>query len=296
MILNTTERYTPPKKTLTERVFSAMPRGLRRKERKMDNKVTKKRISVHFEYDWLKYIAILIVSIFVWYFVFMQINVTRDFEKIEVFFSQYSTEGPDLSTDFINEMNASGDDVIRDVNVNYQSPKSAETYGTLFQANQLTADIMILPKKYMDSFALYFREWAPNPKAFVSDESFANYLFTPDEGENFSFDWKEWFSDENNLYVFNAEGDNAASYSKWNGRVCGIRIDNLKGIAMDNSPFAFDYKKINPEDTESDTEFYLVICSSATNLGKFSKNPKYSGYTHTLRYVRWFLNRYGVEK
>lgn len=263
----------------------------------MDNKVTKKRISVHFEYDWLKYIAILIVSIFVWYFVFMQINVTRDFEKIEVFFSQYSTEGPDLSTDFINEMNAAGDDVIRDVNVNYQSPKSAETYGTLFQANQLTADIMILPKKYMENFALYFREWAPDPEAFVSnEEGFANYLFTPDEGENFSFDWKEWFSDENNLYVFNAEGDNAERYSQYNGRVCGIRIDNLKGIAMDNSPFAFDYKKINPEDTESDTEFYLVICSSATNLGKFSKNPKYSGYTHALRYVRWFLNRYGADK
>ena len=274
-----------------------MPRGLRRKERKMDNKVTKKRISVHFEYDWLKYIAILIVSIFVWYFVFMQINVTRDFEKIEVFFSQYSTEGPDLSTDFINEMNAAGDDVIRDVNVNYQSPKSAETYGTLFQANQLTADIMILPKKYMDGFALYFREWAENPEAFVSDKGFANYLFTPEPtGENFSFDWKEWFSDENNLYVFQAEGDNAERYSQYNGRVCGIRIDNLKGIAMDNSPFAFDYKKINPDDKESDTEFYLVICSSATNLGKFSKNPKYSGYTHALRYVRWFLNRYGVEK
>ena len=129
----------------------------------MDNKVTKKRISVHLEYDWLKYIAILIASIFVWYFVFMQINVTRDFEKIEVFFSQYSTEGPDLSTDFISELNASGDDVIREVSVNYQSPRSTQTYGTLFQANQMTADIMILPKKYMKNFALFCTQRKPTP-------------------------------------------------------------------------------------------------------------------------------------
>ena len=266
----------------------------------MDNKVTKNRISVHFEYDWLKYIAILIASIFVWYFVFMQINMTRDFEKIEVFFSQYSTEGPDLSADFISEMNASGDDVIREVSVNYQSPRSTETYGTLFQANQMTADIMILPKKYMDTSSLYFREWAASPGEFTSDDSeisnFAKYLFTPDEGENFSFDWKTWFSDENNLYVFKAEGDNADRYSQYNGRVCGIRIDNLPGIALENSPFAFDYKKINPEtEEENDTEFYLVICSSATNIGKYAKEEKYRGYTHCLRYVRWFLNRYGVR-
>lgn len=246
----------------------------------MDNKVTKKRISVHLEYDWLKYIAILIASIFVWYFVFMQINVTRDFEKIEVFFSQYSTEGPDLSTDFISELNASGDDVIREVSVNYQSPRSTQTYGTLFQANQMTADIMILPKKYMKNFALYFREWT---------DEFAEYLFTPDEGENFAFDPASL-----EYYTFETED---AAYTQYNGRRCGIRIDNLPGIAIENSPFAFDYKKLDPETKEdNDTEFYLVICSSATNLGKYSKNEKFRGYTHALRYVRWFLNRYGVDR
>ena len=258
----------------------------------MDNKVTKKRISVHLEYDWLKYIAILIASIFVWYFVFMQINATRDFEKIEVFFSQYSAEGPDLSTDFISELNASGDDVIRQVSVNYQSPRSTQTYGTLFQANQMTADVMILPASYMKNFALYFREWAETPADFVSGaDNFANYLFTPDEGENFGFDWKSWFADENNLYVYNTED---TAYSQYNGRVCGIRIDNLPGVAIENAPFAFDYKKLDPETKEeNDTEFYLVICSSATNIGRYSKKEKYRGYTHVLRYVRWLTDRYG---
>ncbi len=243
----------------------------------MDNKITKKRISVHLEYDWLKYILILLASIFVWYFVFMQINVNRDFEKIEVFFTQYSMEGPNLSADFLTELNASGDDVIRDVTINYQSPLSEQTYPTLFQANSQTADIMVVGESYMRSYGLWFRELTPE---------FVSYMLTPEAGENHSFD-----SSSLEYYEYSTDDEDLKRYE---GRRCGIRIDNLPGIAIDNSPFAFDYKKLVPDsETETDEKFYLVICSSATNIGKYSSNEKYAEYTHALRFVRWFLNRYG---
>ena len=88
----------------------------------MDNRVTKKRVAIHFEYDWLIYLLIIGVVIFATYMVFMQINITRDFERVDVFFACYSHGSDDLSEGFLSDIRADGDGVIREVNLNYQSP------------------------------------------------------------------------------------------------------------------------------------------------------------------------------
>lgn len=88
----------------------------------MDNKVTKKRVALHFEYDWLKYVLVILASVFVFYMIFMQINITREFERIDVFFACYSNNNAALDDDFLDKLGSEGDDVIREVNIQYQTP------------------------------------------------------------------------------------------------------------------------------------------------------------------------------
>ena len=88
----------------------------------MDNKVTKKRIALHFEYDWLKYLLVIVLSAFVMYMIFMQINITRDFERLEVFFSCYYNNESSLSNDYLDTIRAEGDDIIREAKGSYPSP------------------------------------------------------------------------------------------------------------------------------------------------------------------------------
>lgn len=95
--------------------------------KRMDNKVTKKRIALHFEYDWLKYLLVIILSAFVMYMIFMQINITRDFERLEVFFSCYYNNDSSLSNDYLDAIRAEGDDVIRDATISYQRPWASTT-------------------------------------------------------------------------------------------------------------------------------------------------------------------------
>lgn len=123
----------------------------------MDNKVTKKRIALHFEYDWLKYLLVIVLSAFVMYMIFMQINITRDFERLEVFFSCYYNNESSLSNDYLDTIRAEGDDIIREATVSYQSPVG-EYYQQLFTTAGFTSDVLIIRKSEMEVYANWFLE------------------------------------------------------------------------------------------------------------------------------------------
>lgn len=245
----------------------------------MDNRVTKKRIALHLEYDWLKYVLVFALSAFVFYMVFMQINVTREFEKVEVFFSQYAHGASTVGEEYLSKIREEGDDYIREVNINYQSPNNTEVYSQLFLAAGMTSDVLIIPKSVMDAYATSFVQ--------LTDEVIEQCV--PDELKN-SVDY----------YIYSREGrDPEYVYEDGVGKPYGIRVDNLAKLAVENPEFVFNMKTINPEISDEDlskydSEFYIVVNRTSIKIGTQGKKEEYHGFTQSYRFVRFFLNKYGL--
>ncbi len=252
----------------------------------MDNRVTKRRVAIHFEYDWIKYIAIIIASVFVCYITFSAINATREYERIEVFITSYSQNEYSANENFLTTIKAEGDDYIREVNIHCYSTLNPE-YTTLFQGHGPSCDILIIPKNMMDSSAGAYK--------WLTDEMLAD-IFTPEEGEEFNVDVSALdYYEYDASVVPNGKGEPLA-----NGRKYGIRVDNLKKMNTNNPPYEFNYARLddkyNPDNEEKplDTEFYLVINPKSIKIGEYGKKSEYHHLTQTFRFIRWFLNEYAV--
>ncbi len=245
----------------------------------MDNRVTKKRVALHFEYDWLKYLLVFALSAFVFYMVFMQINVTREFEKVEVFFSQYSHGASTLGQDYLSKIREEGDDYIREVNLNFQSPNNTEVYGQLFLAAGMTSDVLIIPKSLMDRYTTSFVQ--------LTDEVMEQCV--PEE-----------LRDSLDYYIYSREGrDPEYVYEDGVGMPYGIRIDNLKKLAVESPEFVFNMKIINPEISDEDlskydSEFYIVVNRASIKIGKQGKKEEYHDFTQSYRFVKFFLETYAL--
>ena len=246
----------------------------------MDNKVTKKRVAIHFEYDWLIYLLIIAAVIFATYMVFMQINITRDFERVDVFFACYSHGADEIGDDFLSDIRNDGDDVIREVNVSYNSPTN-DYYDTLLTSSGFTSDVLIIRKSDMDRYATWFLEM---------DDYVLSRVFGDNTALRDSVDYYEY-----------SPGENASEEEKaLAGRKYGIRVDNFRKInnaTVENSPFTFDLSKnssgYSEEELEKfDTEFYIVIDRNSPNIGEKGKKEKYRDLTQTFRFVGWFTERY----
>lgn len=252
----------------------------------MDNRITKRRVAIHFEYDWLKYIAIIIASVFVCYITFSAINATREYEKIEIFVTSYARNEYSMDEDFLTTVKAEGDDYMREVLVHCNSTLNPE-YTTLFQGHGPSCDLLIIPKSMMDRSAGAYK--------WLTDEMIAD-IFTPEEGEQFNVDVSalEYYEYDASV-VPDGKGEPLA-----NGRKYGIRVDNLKKMKVQNAPFVFDYSKLddkyNPDEEEEplDTQFYLVINPKSIKIGEYGKKAEYHHLKQTFRFIRWFLNEYAV--
>lgn len=246
----------------------------------MDNKVTKKRVALHFEYDWLIYLLIIALVIFATYMVFMQINITRDFERVDVFFACYSHGADEIGDDFLSDIRTEGDNVLREVNVNYNSPTN-DYYNTLLTSSGFTADVLIVTKSDMERYAPWFLEM---------DDYVLNEIFGDDTELRDLVDYYEYTPAED------ASDDEKALA----GRKFGIRVDNFKKInnaTVENSPFTFDLSKYSSGYTEEelakyDTEFYIVLDRNSTKIGEKGKKEKYRDLTQSFRFVGWFAERY----
>ena len=81
------------------------------------------------------------------------------------------------------------------------------------------------------------------------------------------------------------------------GKKFGIRVDNLKKLAVDNPPYIFDVRKLDPSLTEEelsvyDSKFYIVLDKNSVKIGEKGKKEQYRDLKQSFRFVRFFLEKY----
>jgi hypothetical protein len=232
----------------------------------MDNKVTKKRISIHFEYDWLKYVLVILVSVFACYLLFYQINITRKHERMDIFFACYRNNST-LAADFLSTVKAEGDTVIRDVNITYGNPTDGEQYPQLMNANGFTSDLMVVTETDIKQYATWFLPFDEGVKKACIPEQMADSL--------------EYYLGED-------------------GTAYGVRVDNLSAFASNNPAFVFDVRKLDTsglteeEIASYDTKFYVAILPGSVKIGTYGKKEERHNQMQTFRFVHYFLEKYNA--
>ena len=268
----------------------------------MDNKVTKKRIARHLEYDWYKYLIIIALSIALCWYGFYMLNGTRTYEKLDVFISCYKSNEGTLGADFHDTIRNEGDDWMREINISVGDYASNSYYET--QQVGLTGDILILPKSYMDG-SCYDYVWL-TPEIL-------DYIFTPLQNETDDYDFTAFRNDPNNFYTYTYNEEEGRKMQFADGRVYGIRVDQLLKMQSDSAPFVFDYEKLNiekPEDEDAEnaengedgedvedtknleTEFYMVFTQSCIKMGKYGADVNHHDLNQAFRFARYFIGKY----
>lgn len=226
----------------------------------MDNKVTKKRINDHLEYDWYWYLVILIVAIVGCYFAFSQINRTRDYEDVNFFVSCYDSGDNSFEARIKGEMRASsyalekqskyGENVLRSIEFETQDPLDSN-YSALLQTHgMITSDVLIVGEKYFMSDSRNFLR--------LTDELLKDYIL-PDG----------LTIDDLDYYTVDVHGEEARY---------GIKVSNFSRL-----PFTMNWRSIEKykekyesvsEEQQPDDTFYLIINPTSVNIGKFGKKAK----------------------
>lgn len=246
----------------------------------MDNKVTKQRIGEHLEYDWFWYVVILIASVFVCYFVFSQINTTRDYEDVQLFVTCYEEKEHDFSQHVKDAMRSRkyddalaekyGQAVLRNVDVEAQDPLG-KSYATLVQTHGfVSSDIIILGEKYLQGMGNGFLE--------LTDVLLLDYLLPRDVAEN------EAAYDIDDL-----------EYYEVDGRRYGIKVSSFTNLPFETDWRAIESYKEKYAETEADKQpddvFYLVINPKSVNIGKFGRKSKNEN-AQALYVVNRFIKYY----
>ena len=129
----------------------------------MDNRITGERFSLMVKYDWIKFIAVLLASVFVSIFIFDWIGNIKGWEKIEIFIVCNEFYDDDLSKDamaYLDE-NRPGH-TIQKINVTVVNP-SDSSYRDLYTTNGgQGSTILIIPKSEMALTGYKFEMLADN--------------------------------------------------------------------------------------------------------------------------------------
>ena len=259
----------------------------------MDNKITKKRINDHLEYDWYKYLLILVACIFLFYFVFSQINRTRDYEDVNFFISCYDASDNGFSERVKAEMRSDGykenyqekygENVLRTVSFETQNPEDSTYFTMLTTHGDVTSDVLIVGESVLKN--------AGNAYLELTDEIIEEYLLP-----------KGLKKPDGSVYDL---GINDLSYYTYENEEYGIsRRVGIKVSDFARLPFTTDWHKISSyaekykDETDPeklpDTEFYLVINRSSVNIGKFGKGKGKAKNKQAFYCVNRFIAYYRV--
>ncbi|MDR2201537.1 MAG: hypothetical protein LBP26_02035 [Clostridiales bacterium] len=243
----------------------------------MDNRVTKKRISDHLEYDWYKYLALVAAAIAVIAFTFSQIYKDKDDESFNLFLSGYEYYGGEAFTRAVTDGQkadgydaaAYGPPILRSVAVEFQDPSQA-AFGELYATHALiSSDAVIAPLEYLRSDG-------------------GGEGAVPEYGGAFAY----LALDEKILGLAGVSGggyellrlDENARRVSGGGRIAGIRVDNAAKIK--------DLVSFSAENQPS--EFYLFINPSGANIGTYkSKRNKRPENMQTFFCLKIFFGLYG---
>ena len=258
----------------------------------MDNKITKQRLSNHLEYDWILYLLIVLVGIFGTYFLFSQINRTREYEQVTLFVTCYSESEHDFVGRTFADMNKSeykttgqqlyGANILRTISVETWDPVGNNEYVTLLQTRGIVmSDLLIVGKSFMNSCAPSF---VP-----LTDELLEDYLLPVDRvtGEKLTI---------NDFEYYTIELPNGES------RRYGLKISGFNKMHGAGSVFETDWRNISAyaerygdvdEEYRPDDEFYLCLNNQSQNIGRFGKKAK-SRNAQALYVFNRFLTYYRI--
>lgn len=225
----------------------------------MDNRVTKERVANHLEYDWFKYLLILVASIALFVFVFIMINKTRDVEDIRVFASAYAKKEYAFSGKAMQALQSGGDNRIREVELNYYDVKDSSYIMQLQSNGVMSSDILIVGETVLKQFG--------SGLLTLNDEILARMLpdgFIP-----------ELYRDES-------------------GAARAVRVDTLKNVS---EALVFSYEGEKPDDAEEDdftydTKFYLAVNAKSKNIGEYGTKGvagNYQTFTVASTFFTCFL-------
>ncbi len=237
----------------------------------MDNKITTERLKHTLHYDWIKFVAVLIVAFAVSFFIFGWIGTIKKWEKIEVFIICDEHYDDTLEEDSLKYLQENvPNNMVLQVNVTYISPSDL-AYRQLYANNGgANSTLLIVPEYEMaytgykfpyladksysrenvgssgtvkpiyDCLTYFGEEILPktdpiNPQNNARLEQIRNYYVG--NADEPSSDWG------GKVFIYDpAEGEDA--YEPARGNVYGLRIDNLPGVRT-------NYKFYRYEDTEN---------------------------------------------
>lgn len=250
----------------------------------MDNKVTKQRIVNHLEYDWFKYIILIIVGIVAVVFTFQQINRNKEDEDFTIFFTAYSarenTYVADISAEFELDTYDSatyGPNIFREMSIEFQSPDSS-TYGELYSTHgEVLSDVLIVHKSYFeyqenDGDKTYFSVF----KYLQLNDDILKLLGIEDKT---SSEYEFMCVDKNGKRV-DVTDEGAMIY--------GIRIDNLSKIDS-----IAQLKKETDDGEIVGDEYYLYFSRDKANIGQYNPKNKKPENKQAFYCVKRFLEKYG---
>lgn len=116
----------------------------------------KERLDRHLEYDWFKYVLILILSVVLWWFLYDTVTKPKDFETLHIFAltSSIENEREQYEKSFFSAMDAKNDHTILDFSFETNSP-TGNRIGEVILARAMVADIFIVSEAYVKNYAHY---------------------------------------------------------------------------------------------------------------------------------------------
>lgn len=276
----------------------------------MDNKITRERLKVSLKYDWLAYVAVAVVAIFLSVFIFGWIANLKTDEKIEIFIVCNEHYDDTLGEDALKYLqeNVEGNRILQ-VNVTYVSP-SDTNYRDLYSTNGgSSSSILILPKSemeltgYMYPFLVDKQHFTDKTKEPVDCLTYAGTMI------NLSEEMKEYYFSGTNWqyrmfrYIYTGENEEDDDYlaNVASGCMYGFEISALAG-GQNYKFYQYDktgikyHNKLDgtPDLSRPYTEpGYLVINdANCYTVGKLCRDKKYHNRTETFIVAKFILERY----
>jgi len=268
----------------------------------LDTKITKARIGTHFEYDWIKYIAVVLASVALWLVIYTSLNAVPHEDAIDVFClgNVYSSMVDDDTEDVFRADVQKSMKAIKEVNLQsgnkFYEKKADGSYdrdSTLYsivQTSFMTNDICIVPRAFFEAhmsvvdYQSYFLSFDEIEEAgyFASDEDKAAMAYIESQNAFLRYEFTEEdctdYDDLGNAVPKTPEEIEAmktAEGSTW-GKRYGILLNNIPGLeksclmVYDNKLPTYDEFG---EELPAVTEEYVLcfIKGYGLNVGTFNR-------------------------
>lgn len=231
---------------------------------RIDNKITKERVDHHLEYDWFKYVAILLAVILLWWFVYDTIDKLKSHQMIEIFginLNLHDQLMETLNNDFVQYLESElNDDTVKQVSIGSDSADydalvngTDTTFFQLLQTRFATNDLVIAEEMVFGYLAytgklVQFDEADPAQElsyynyqgvfgvtdklAYNTDTAY--YVMSDERFGRFSTDFKLYDTTDSSFNEENVKGKESTK-----GKIFGVELNSLAGEGANGLIFPF---------------------------------------------------------